>query len=71
MADDHLAAETFLRRIADILGVPISELYQNSEPQQLRAAGECVCLWYKIKTDFGRDAALKALRKVVDDEASR
>ncbi len=37
-------------------------------PKRLWADNECMRLWHGLKTDAGRDAALDALRRILDEE---
>lgn len=70
MADDREASFARLHVIADLLSVPVETLTAGRMPKRLWADNECMRLWHSLKTEAGRDAALDALRRILDEEGS-
>lgn len=68
MVDEHEASFARLHEIASMLGIPVEDMFVRTMPKKFWADSECVRLWYSLKTDADRDAALDALRKILDEE---
>lgn len=68
MSDDRETALGHVQVIAGLLGIRVEDLLTRAMPQKLWADNECLRLWHSLKTDAGRDAALDALRRILDEE---
>lgn len=68
MAEPDESAERGLRRIADILGIPVAQLRDGVTPAEFADTDECLRLWYQLRTDAGRAVVLDCLRQALADE---
>lgn len=68
MSHDREAALARLQEIADVLGIHVADLTSGPTFQRLWADNEFMRLWHSLGTDAGRDAALDALRRILDEE---
>lgn len=68
MSNEGSAAIARVHEIASMLGIPVEEMMSHSMPESLWANNECLRLWFSLKTDAGRDDALDALRRILDEE---
>lgn len=69
MTDADDVSRFSLRRIADVLGVPVERFFTRERTSEgLDGAGECLNLWLRIRTPEGRRKALESLRAIVESE---
>ena len=68
MAESRELIDRRLRMISDCLDIPVEQFYGDTPADQMLDAGECLRLWYSLRTDAGRAAALDALRKIRVEE---
>ena len=68
MTEPKTAALERLQEIAGLLGVPVEQFTTGKISSDLMEANECLRLWSLLKTKSGRQKALDALRRIVDDE---
>lgn len=70
MDETMRVALAHLEEIANILGIPVDQFMNGFIPNDLLATDECFRLWSRLKTEHGRQRALDALRRMVDEEAA-
>lgn len=68
MAEMRETIHSRLQMIASLLGVPVQDLISGTVPRRLWADNECMRLWRGLRTEAGRDAALDALRSILEAE---
>lgn len=68
MADDAETSHGTLRRIAEILGVPVESFSASRPPEALEGTLQCLMLWQAIEAPAARRKALAYLRQLADDE---
>lgn len=64
---DHLS-ELSLSAIAKLLRIPVKRFFEAEPTPQPTDTDECLRLWFGLRTDAGRAAALNALLWVADQE---
>ena len=68
MVDETGMAILRLRKLAEVLGVPVDCFYQGAPAAKPEDTAELLRLWHRLKTPSGRIAALEELKKILDDE---
>lgn len=71
MAQDRADQDDRLRRIADILGLPVESFAEGPQPEHLDGGVQCLLLWQQLESADGRRRALDALKRIAADERSR
>ncbi len=68
MADDAETSHGTLRRIADVLGIPLESLFDGTATEPLDGTLQCLMLWQSIRSPTARRKALAYLSQLAEDE---